>query len=153
MADQARDQARHAVGKAHEMGGQARGQAEGMLRKLKKHSPGPVGWVAIIGLAGTLAVVSAIVLTLLAPVLLFFSPILVPVGIVLFLCTAGIVTAGGTGLAALLASLWLYRYYKGKHPRGADKLEHVMDRVHEIAEHLEHKGKDVVGQIPMPTIA
>ena len=67
MAEQARDQARQAVGKAHEMGGQARDQAEGILGKLKKHSPGPVGWAAIIGLAGTLAVVSAIVLVILSP--------------------------------------------------------------------------------------
>ena len=144
------EQARHAGGKAREVGSQAQ---QSVFQRLKKHSPGPVGWVLLIGLVGTLAVVSAIALTLLAPVFLFFSPILVPMGIVLFLCAAGIVTAGGTGLAALLSALWFYRYYQGKHPRGSDKLEHVFERVHEIAEQLEHKGKDVVGQIPMPTIA
>ena len=112
-----------------------------------------VGWVALVAIAGALAIGSAIVLVILSPVLLFFSPILVPVGIVLFLCSAGIVAAGGTGVATLSAAVWLYRYLKGTHPRGSQQVDHVMGRIHETAEHMKHKAQDVAGQLPMPTVA
>ena len=147
MGGQARDQAGRMGGKPREMGG----QAPGMMQRLKRHRPGPAGWLAIIALACALAIGSAVVLTVLSPVLLFLSPILVPAGIVLFLCTAGIVTAGGAGLATLSAVSWLYRYVKGKHPRGSDQLDQVMGRVHETTEHVKHRARDMTGQIPTPT--
>ena len=138
-------------GKAQEMGGQARDQAQGMFQRLKQRGPGPAGWVGLVALAAALVIGSGIVLTLLSPILLFFSPVLVPAGIVLFLCTAGIVTAGGAGLATLSAVSWLYRYVKGKQPRGSDQVDQVMGRVHETTEHMKHRARDMAAQIPTPT--
>ena len=154
MAGRAQDQAQQMGGKAREMGGQAGKKAQGVFQRLKEVMPKSVtGWVALVAIAGALAIGSAIVLVIVSPVLLFFSPILVPVGIVLFLCTAGIVATGGTGVATLSAAVWLYRYIKGRHPRGSQQVDHVMGRIHETAEHMKHKAQDVAGQLPMPTVA
>ena len=152
VAGRAQDQAQQMGAKAQEMGGQAGKKAKGVFQKLKEVMPkSAAGWVVLVAIAGALAIGSAIVLVILSPVLLFFSPILVPAGIVLFLCTAGIVTAGGAGLATLSAVSWLYRYVKGKHPRGSDQLDQVMGRVHETTEHVKHRARDMAGQIPTPT--
>ena len=154
MAGRAQDQAQQVGAKAQEMGGQAGKKAQGVFQKLKEVMPkSGVGWVALVAIAGAIAIGSVIVLVILSPVLLFFSPILVPVGIVLFLCTAGITAAGGTGVATLSAAVWLYRYLKGRHPRGSQQVDHVMGRIHETAEHMKHKAQDVAGQLPMPTVA
>ena len=154
VAGRAQDQAQQMGAKAQEMGGQAGKKAKGVFQKLKEVVPKSTGGrVALVAVAGAVTIASAIVLVILSPVLLFFSPILVPVGIVLFLCTAGIVAACGTGVATLSLAVWLYRYLKGRHPRGSQQVDHVMGRVHKTAEQIKHKAHDVAGQIPMPTVA
>ncbi|MCO5601211.1 hypothetical protein L7F22_055330 [Adiantum nelumboides] len=130
-----------------ETGDQAREKAETLFQKIKRHGPGPLGWIALLALGGMLATGTVITLIVLAPVFLFFSPILLPLGIILFLCTAGFLTAAGAAIATVVAISWVYRYFKGKHPPGADQMEYAMTRLHDTAEQVKHKARDLGGQI------
>ncbi|KAI5083710.1 hypothetical protein GOP47_0003453, partial [Adiantum capillus-veneris] len=148
MAQQhARDQARYAGDQARQMGEQTREHAHGLLHRLKEHSPGPLGWLGIIVGGGILATITVISLIVLTPVFIFFSPILVPLGFVLFLCAAGLLTAGGAALATVTAISWVYKYFKGRHPPGAEQVDYAVRQLQETAEHVKHKARDLGGQI------
>ncbi|KAH7284409.1 hypothetical protein KP509_34G053600 [Ceratopteris richardii] len=138
MAQQAREQAR-------QMGGQAREQAHGIMYQLKR--PGAVGWLGILAAAGALATVVTISLVVLSPVLLFFSPILIPLGIFLAVCTAGLLTVGGVLTGIVAAVSWVYKYYKGRHPPGSEQVDYAMRQLQETAEQVKHKARDFGGQI------
>ncbi|KAL8552472.1 hypothetical protein ACS0TY_001240 [Phlomoides rotata] len=71
-----------------------------------------------ITLAGTV-----IALTLATPLLVIFSPVLVPAAIAVFLLGSGFLASGGFGVAALSVLSWIYGYMTGKHPPGADQLD------------------------------
>ncbi|MQL80535.1 hypothetical protein Taro_012962 [Colocasia esculenta] len=64
-------------------------------------------------------------LTLVTPLLVIFSPVLVPAGIAVVLIALGFLSSGGLGLAAISVLSWIYRYVTGQHPPGADQLEHA----------------------------
>lgn len=83
-----------------------------------------VGAVLLVlsGLTLTGTVISLVIAT---PVLVLFSPILVPAGIVVFLVATGFLLSGGFGVAALSALSWIYSYVSGKHPPGSDKLDYA----------------------------
>jgi len=61
------------------------------------------------GLALTGTVLALIVAT---PLLVIFSPVLVPAAITVALLTAGFVSSGGFGTAAAGVLAWMYRYLK-----------------------------------------
>ncbi|MCO5598102.1 hypothetical protein L7F22_052193 [Adiantum nelumboides] len=140
MAQQARDQARH-------VGDQTREHAHGLFHRLKQHSPGPLGWLGILAGGAILATITVVSLVVLTPVFIFFSPILVPLGFVLFLCAAGLLTAGGAALATITAISWVYKYFKGRHPPGAERVDYAMRQLQETAEQVKHKARDMGGQV------
>lgn len=59
------------------------------------------------GLAVTGTVLALIVAT---PLMVIFSPVLVPAAITVALLTVGIVSSGGFGVAAVAVLAWVYRY-------------------------------------------
>ncbi|MCO5562444.1 hypothetical protein L7F22_016072 [Adiantum nelumboides] len=136
---------------------QTREEAEGMLERLRKHSPATsqvVGFFALLttgGIAlflGGLAIAGIVItLVLLTPVFLFFSPILVPAGIILFLCVAGVLTVAGAGVTFLSVVSWLYNYFKGRHPPGADQFDHARRRAVETAEAAKHRARELGSQV------
>ncbi|KAI4320094.1 hypothetical protein MLD38_033608 [Melastoma candidum] len=69
-------------------------------------------------LAGT--IVALIIAT---PLLVIFSPVLVPAVITAGMLITGFMTSGGFGIAAVTVLSWIYRYMTGKHPPGADQLD------------------------------
>ena len=145
MAQQATREVRDQAREVHD---HAREHAQTLIQKVKTHSPHtPLGWVALLAVGGILAFGSAIALIVLTPVFLFFSPILVPLAVILFLCTAGLVMAGGSALVAGSAITWVYKYFKGRHPPGSDQIEHAMSRLHDTAEHMKHKARDLGGHM------
>ncbi|ONK73531.1 uncharacterized protein A4U43_C04F32600 [Asparagus officinalis] len=89
-------------------------------------------------LAGTV-----IALTVATPLLVIFSPVLVPAAIAVFLITSGFVTSGGFGVAALSVLGWMYKYLTGKHPVGADQIDHARARfaakARDIKEGAQHR--------------
>lgn len=75
-------------------------------------------------LLSALAMAGTVVgLTAATPLLVIFSPVLVPAAIGLVLLCAGLVLSGGFGVAALAVLGWMYQYMTGKYPAVADQLE------------------------------
>lgn len=87
------------------------------------------------GLTLTGTVIGLIVAT---PLMVLFSPVLVPAVITMGLLTAGFLFSGGCGVAAATALTWIYRYVTGKHPMGADKVDYARMRISEKAKELGH---------------
>ncbi|CAI9097059.1 OLC1v1033358C1 [Oldenlandia corymbosa var. corymbosa] len=99
-------------------------------------------------LGGSLMVLSGLTLTgtviglvLLTPLLVIFSPVLVPAAITLFLITAGLITSGGLGATASFLFYWMYRYATGKHPIGADQIDRAKDRIAHAAKEMRDKAE------------
>ncbi|KAI3967667.1 hypothetical protein MKX01_039577 [Papaver californicum] len=98
--------------------------------------------VALLVLSGLTLTGTVISLVVVTPLLVLFSPILVPAGIVLFLTTAGFLFSGGMGVAALSALTWIYNYVSGKHPVGSDKVDHARMRLANKARDVKDRAKD-----------
>ncbi|PRQ27581.1 putative oleosin [Rosa chinensis] len=61
-------------------------------------------------LAGLTLTGTVMTLILASPVIVLFSPVLVPAGIVLFLAASGLDFSGGCGMVAIMALSWLIKY-------------------------------------------
>ncbi|CAI9759637.1 unnamed protein product [Fraxinus pennsylvanica] len=93
----------------------------------------------LLGLSGLTLTGTVIALIIATPVLLLFSPILIPAGIVLVLVTAGFLFTGGCGVAALL---WIYNYVAGKHLPGSDQVDYARMRIANKARDVKEKTKE-----------
>ncbi|MCL7024894.1 hypothetical protein MKW94_014158 [Papaver nudicaule] len=91
-------------------------------------------------LAGTV-----IGLTVATPVLVIFSPVIVPAVITIFMIMAGFVTSGGFGVAAAWVASWMYRYVTGKHPPGADQLDSARQKLASKARDMKEFGQQQIG--------
>lgn len=65
---------------------------------------------ALLVLSGLTLTGTVMALIMATPVLVLFSPVLVPAGIVLFLTASGFVLSGLCGMVAVAAFWWLYTY-------------------------------------------
>ncbi|XP_043721209.1 oleosin 1-like [Telopea speciosissima] len=104
-------------------------------------------------LSGLTLTGTVIFLVIATPVLVLFSPILVPAGIVILLAATGFLLAGGFGAAALSALIWIYDYVTGKNPPGSDQLDYarfklagkardVKDRAKEYGQYGQQRAKE-----------
>ncbi|CAA3010994.1 oleosin 1 [Olea europaea subsp. europaea] len=105
----------------------------------------------LLGLSALILTGTVIALIIATPVLLLFSPILIPAGIVLFLVTAGFLFAGGCGVAALAALLWIYNYVAGKHPPGSDHLDYARMRIASKSRYVKERTKEYGNQAQQET--
>lgn len=102
-------------------------------------------------LTGSLMVISALTLAatviglvIATPVLVIFSPVLVPAAITIFLLLAGFFTSGGLGAIATFVLTWMYKYVSGKHPMGADQLDMVKSKITGTTEDLKERTRDIM---------
>ncbi|KAM1134107.1 hypothetical protein ACFX19_043980 [Malus domestica] len=65
--------------------------------------------ITLLMLSGLTLTGTVMALIMATPVLVLFSPVLVPAAIVLLLTAAGLVFSGGCGMAAILAFSWMYK--------------------------------------------
>lgn len=108
-----------------------------------------VKFLTAAGIGTTLLVISGLLLSgtvialvMATPLLVIFSPILVPAGVVVFLAVSGLLVSGGFGVAAMSALAWIYNYVAGKHPVGADQLDSVRMRVAGTARDVKEKARE-----------
>ncbi|KFK32534.1 hypothetical protein AALP_AA6G255700 [Arabis alpina] len=87
------------------------------------------------GLTLTGTVIGLIIAT---PLMVLFSPVLVPAVITTGILTAGFLFSGGYGVAAVTALSWIYRYVTGKHPIGSDRVDYARSMISEKAKELGH---------------
>lgn len=97
---------------------------------------------AIVG--GSLLLLSGLTLTgtvislaAATPLLVIFSPVLVPAGIAAAVLAGGFVTSGGFGVAALSVLSWMYRYATGKRPAGADEIDRARAKISSKAREMK----------------
>ena len=108
-------------------------------------------------LSGLTLTGTVLALIMATPVLVLFSPVLVPAGIALFLVIAGFLFSGGCGVAAITVLSWIYSYVTGKHPPGADQLDYarmkiagtardMTERAKEYGQYVQHKAQESTRQ-------
>uniref|UniRef100_A0A0D9XCH9 Oleosin n=1 Tax=Leersia perrieri TaxID=77586 RepID=A0A0D9XCH9_9ORYZ len=99
--------------------------------------------LALAGLTLTGTVLALIVAT---PLLVIFSPVLVPAAFAVSLLVAGFASSGAFGAAAVGILAWMYRYLQSPSgenaPVGADKVEHARARLdakaHDVRDWAQH---------------
>ncbi|XP_052187455.1 oleosin L-like [Diospyros lotus] len=102
---------------------------------------------------GSLLVLSALTLaatviglTLVTPLLVIFSPVLVPAAIAVCLLAGGFVASGGFGMAAVGVLAWIYRYVTGQQPLGAEQLEQAKMKLAGKAREMKEKAEQYAHQ-------
>lgn len=104
-----------------------------LLRKLRFHVSNSgqlfgvltllITWSILLLLTGLTVIGIFLGLILFAPLIIITSPIWVPLFTVLFLVTAMFLSMCGFGLVVLAVMTWMYRYFKGHHPPGSDRVK------------------------------
>ncbi|XP_050906367.1 oleosin G [Lathyrus oleraceus] len=128
-------------------------------RKLQNnlHAPNSTQLVGILTLLVTGSIfllltsltVSGTVLSLIffSPLIIVSSPIWVPAGTLFFLLTAGFLSMCGFGICRHLASSWLYRYFRGLHPPGSDRVDYARHQIYDTASHVKDCAKEYGGYL------
>ncbi|KAL3647531.1 Oleosin 1-like [Castilleja foliolosa] len=96
---------------------------------------------SLLVLSGLTLAGTVIALTIATPLLVIFSPVLVPAVITMFMLGTGFLASGGFGVAALSVLSWMYRYMTGKHPMGADQLDTARMKLGSKAREMKEKGE------------
>ncbi|WVZ21608.1 hypothetical protein V8G54_008930 [Vigna mungo] len=92
--------------------------------------------ISLLLLAGLIFTGTVIGLILATPLLVIFSPILVPAVFVLFLVTSGFLFSGSCGVAAIAVLSWIYNYAKGYL---AEKARDVKERAKDYGSYAQNK--------------
>ncbi|XP_050226037.1 oleosin Cor a 13-like [Mercurialis annua] len=105
---------------------------------------------SLLFLSGLTMTGTVIALTIATPLMVIFSPVLVPAVITVGLIGAGFLFSGGFGVAALAVLSWMYRYVTGRHPPGAEGLDQarmkLAGKAREMKDRAEQFGQHVTGQ-------
>jgi len=100
---------------------------------------------SLLVLSGLTLAGTVIALTVATPLLVIFSPVLVPAAITVFLLATGFMTSGGFGVAAVTVLSWIYKYATGGHPPGADSLDQARDKLGYKAREMKGRAEHATG--------
>ncbi|RWR81986.1 oleosin II [Cinnamomum micranthum f. kanehirae] len=78
---------------------------------------------------------------------LLSSPIWVPTGTVLFMAIAGSLSVFSLGVACLAGLSWVYKYVRGWHPPGSDRVDYARSRIANTANHVKDCAKEYSGYL------
>ncbi|XP_061339367.1 oleosin Ara h 15.0101-like [Gastrolobium bilobum] len=98
--------------------------------------------VSLLLLSGLILTGTVIGLIIATPLLVLFSPILVPAAIVIALAAGGFLFSGGCGVAAIAALSWIYNYVSGNNPAGSDTLDYAKGVITGKARDAKERAKD-----------
>ncbi|XP_020574025.1 oleosin 16 kDa-like [Phalaenopsis equestris] len=101
---------------------------------------------SLLALSGVTMVGTVIILTIAMPLLVIFSPVLVPAAIAVALIGSGFLASRGLGVAALSVLAWMYKYMTGKHPVGADQIDQARARIAAKARDIKESAQQKVEQ-------
>jgi hypothetical protein len=111
---------------------QLKDRAHDLYYRAQQNAPNSrqiLGLVTLLAIGGLLLLLGGLAITgttvtavLATPLLIFFSPILIPLAVVAFFTIAGLLGAGTFGVAVLSAISWAYNYYKNRHPYGSEQV-------------------------------
>ncbi|XP_062232658.1 oleosin-like [Phragmites australis] len=128
-----------------------------LLRRVQTHAPNStqvVGFLTLLVSGAVLLLLTGLTLTgavvalvFLGPLALITSPIWVPVAIALFLLVAAALSTCGFVVATLAGGTWMYRYFTGRHPAGADQLDYARSRIADTASHVKDYAREYGGYL------
>ncbi|KAL1211284.1 Oleosin 5 [Cardamine amara subsp. amara] len=101
----------------------------------------PVGGM-LLTIAGLTLAGSVIGLMLAFPLLLIFSPVIVPAAFVIGLATTGFLASGALGLAGLSSMSWVLNHIRRAGVNMPDELEEAKQRLADMAEYVGQRTKD-----------
>ncbi|KQK04740.1 oleosin 16 kDa [Brachypodium distachyon] len=102
---------------------------------------------ALLVLAGLTVTGAVVGLIFLGPIALLTSPIWVPFAVAAFLLAAAFLSAVGLAVAAMAAATWAYRYFTGRHPVGADRVDYARSRIADTATHVKDYAREYGGYL------
>lgn len=112
-----------------------------LSRQLVKAATAATAGGSLLVLSGLTLAATVVALTIATPLLVIFSPVLVPAAVTAFLVASGFLASGGFGVAALSVLSWIYRYVTGKRPVGAEQLEAAREKVAGKARDVKDKAQ------------
>ncbi|KAJ4974438.1 hypothetical protein NE237_007612 [Protea cynaroides] len=125
------------------------------LKKLQDHAPNSTQLMAFLTLVisgGILLLLTGLTLTasvmgmiFFTPMILLSSPIWVPVGTMMLIVVGGFLSMCGFGVAAFGGILWIYKYLRGRHPPGSDRLDYARRRLADTAYHVKDYAREYGG--------
>lgn len=125
------------------------------LRKMHEHAPNStqlIGLLTLVISGGILLLLTGLTLTATALGLIFFtplilitSPIWVPAVSILLVTVAGFFTFSAFVVAAVGGFSWLYKYLKGFHPPGSDRVDYARSRIADTASHVKDYAREYGG--------
>ncbi|KAJ9539775.1 hypothetical protein OSB04_026281 [Centaurea solstitialis] len=102
---------------------------EPLAHQVVKGATSALAGGSLLVLSGLTLAGTVIGLTVATPLLVIFSPVLVPALITVFLLVTGFLTSGGLGVAATMVLSWIYSYVTGGRPTGSDSMDHASDKM------------------------
>ncbi|XP_071734112.1 oleosin L-like [Rutidosis leptorrhynchoides] len=136
-------------GMQHQYGGshynQQQHKTSPLAHQVVKAATASVAGGSLLVLSGLTLAGTVIALTIATPLLVIFSPVLVPAVITVFLLATGFLTSGGFGVAAVTVLSWIYRYATGGHPPGADSLDQARDKLGYKAREMKGRAEQATG--------
>lgn len=128
-----------------------------LLRRVQTHAPNSTQVVGFLTLAISGAVLllltgltltgAVVALIFLGPIALLTSPIWVPVAVALFVLAAAALSACAFVVVAVAAGTWMYRYFTGRHPVGADRVDYARSRIADTASHVKDYAREYGGYL------
>ncbi|XP_071687162.1 oleosin L-like [Rutidosis leptorrhynchoides] len=100
---------------------------------------------SLLVLSGLTLAGTVIALTVTTPLLVIFSPVILPAVITVFLLATGFLTSGGFGVAAVTVLSWIYKYVTGGHPPGAESLDQARDKLGYKAREMKGRAEQATG--------
>ncbi|XP_058082614.1 oleosin G-like [Magnolia sinica] len=127
------------------------------LRRFHGQTPNStqvVGFLTLIISGGILLLLTGLTLTATVLALIFFtpliilsSPIWVPAGTVLFIAIAGFLWMCTMAFVALAGVSWTYKYVRGWHPPGSDRVDYARSRIADTASHMKDYAREYSGYL------
>ncbi|KAH7519095.1 hypothetical protein ACOSP7_025980 [Xanthoceras sorbifolium] len=131
--------------------------ANSFLRKLQTHAPNStqiIGFLTLfisgsilLFLTGITVTATVLAVIFFTPLLIVSSPIWVPVLTVLFLSVAGFLSFSGIGVMFVAGLSWMYRYFRGLHPPGSDRVDYARSRIYDTASHVKDYAREYGGYL------
>ncbi|KAK4365846.1 hypothetical protein RND71_013726 [Anisodus tanguticus] len=130
---------------------QPRHDQQQLSRQVAKTTTAVTVGGSLMVLSGLTLAATVIGLAIATPLLVIFSPVLVPAVLTLGLILGGFLASCGFGATASFVFYWMYRYVTGKHPIGATKIDYARDKLahaaHDVKEKAEQLGHQAGQQI------
>ncbi|XP_076897295.1 oleosin L-like [Bidens hawaiensis] len=107
--------------------------SEARVHQFVKAATAIAAGLSLLVLAGLTFVGTVIALMVATPLMVIFSPVLVPAAITLFFIVTGFLTSGAFGIAAATVLTWMYKYAStGEQPRFRDTMDQATEKIGSI---------------------